>query len=122
MIKLQYVALRSPNPEKLVEFYKKVFGLKFTFYEYPYHYHKDWYIAREEDDGRTILEIHELEDGEIFFPVRFSFKVDSEEELQNIKKSIREYQFLNGCNIPNTSHDKNIMLRDIDGNDLSVML
>lgn len=121
MIKLQCVALRSPNPKKLVDFYEKVFGLNFTFQEYPHHYYKDWYVAYEENDGRAILEIHEMEDGETFFPVRFSFKVDSFAELQEIKKGILNYKFPDGYKIPDTSHDENIMLDDIDGNKLFVM-
>lgn len=122
MIKLQCVALRSPNPKKLVDFYEKVFGLKFTLQKYPCHYHKDWYVAYEESGGRAILEIHELKDGESFIPVSFSFRVDSSVELQEIKKGIWDYQFPDGYKIPDTSHDKNIMLDDIDGNKLFVMM
>lgn len=122
MIKLQCVALRSPNPEKLVDFYTKVFGLRFTIQEYPHRYYKDWYIAHEEDGGRAILDIHELEDGENFFPICFSFKVDSTKELQEIKKGIWDYQFPKEYKRPDTSHEENIMLKDIDGNSVSVML
>jgi catechol 2,3-dioxygenase-like lactoylglutathione lyase family enzyme len=122
MIKIQCVALRSPNPKKLVDFYEKVFGLKFSLQEYPHHYHKDWYVAREEDGERAILEIHELEDGNIFLPVSFSFKADSAEDLQKIKRGIWDYKFPEDYKVPDTSHDENIMLKDIDGNIISVML
>ena len=122
MVKIQCIALRSPNPKKLLDFYEKVFGLKFSFHEYPQHYHKDWYVAREEDDGRAILEIHELEDGEKFFPVRFSFRANSYLELQSIKKGIWNYKFPEGHKVPDTSHEENIMLNDIDGNEVCIML
>ncbi len=122
MIKLQCLVLRSPNPKKLVDFYEKIFGLHFTFQEYPHHFYKDGYIAYEENGGRAILEIHELEDGELFFPANFSFRVDSSVELQEIKKCIWDYHFPDGYKIPDTSHDENIMLDDIDGNKLFVMM
>ena len=122
MVKIQCLALRSPNPKKLVDFYEKVFGLTFSFFESSPQNCNGWYVAREEDGGEAILEIHKLNDGETFSPLRFSFKVDSIEELQLIKNTIREYRFPKEFTVPDTSYDESIMLNDLDGNHLFVML
>lgn len=113
------ILIMSQRPERLVHEYQTIFGLNFITDER----YKDLYVCREENGGQSCITIQQLKDGEPFHPISFCIQVDSHEELERIRKAIREYPYPEGHKKTDLSHEDNILShKDIDGNSIGIIM